>query len=850
MRGRVALAVVLLGLASPARALDPRRAITEYSLDVWRIADGLPQNTVQNIVQTRDGYLWLATQEGLVRYNGLSFTVFDTSNSAIPRNFIESLYEARDGALWFGTFHGGITRYSGGTFRTFTTRDGLSANGATAIAEEPDGTLWFATLDAGLNRYQNGQITVYRVAQGLPDDRVLSLHCTRDGSLWIGTESGLARWRDGRFTVFTRKDGLPDDVVTALAEGHDGCVWIGTRKGLSCFRQGRFTSYGARKGLPNAEIQVLRVDPAGVLWIGTGGGLSRFHDGEFQAFTSREGLAQDIVLALAYDREGSLWIGTDGGGLNRLKDGKVVTYVSRDPRWQPAANTVVGDGQGGLWVGAYGGQIDRLQGGAFTILPSDPLKQSIVRAVARDGNDLWIGTELGLSLYHAGRFEFFSGRDGLPVTSVRAILLDRHGALWVGTDGNGVARRQGRGFVLYGEREGLAGNRVRVIHEDRQGRLWIGTYGGLSLFQDGRFTNFGAAQGLSDPLVRSLYDDAAGALWVGTFGGGLFRLRDGRFDAWTMREGLTSDIVYGITEDASGHLWMSCNRGIFRVAKAELEAVASGNARAVHPRLFGVGDGMKSSECNGGNPALWKDEQGGLFFPTIDGVVRVDPDRLPRNEVPPSVVVEQVLADGRPLETGGGVTVPPGRPRVEIRFAGVSFLAPERMEMAYRLEGFDRDWIDAGARRVATYTNLPPRRYTFHVRASNEDGVAATDPAPLALRVEPRFYETGLFLAACAGVLALAGFGAHRLRVAGLKRQERELKEKVADGLASVKVLSGLLPVCASCKNIRDDKGYWSQIETYIHDHSEAQFSHGICPDCARRLYPEQAERVLGRRVT
>jgi ligand-binding sensor domain-containing protein len=840
--------VVLLGLAGPARALDPSRALTHFSLDVWRIADGLPQNTVQDIVQTRDGYLWLATQEGLVRYDGLAFTVFDTSDAAIPRNFVESLHEARDGALWFGTFHGGVTRYSGGKFRTYTTRDGLSANGATAIAEEPDGTLWFATLDSGLNRLQNGQITVYRVAQGLPDDRVLALQRARDGSLWIGTQSGLARLHGGRFTLFTRKDGLPDDIVSALAEGNDGCVWVGTRKGLSCFGQGRFTSYGARKGMPNAEIQVLRVDPAGALWIGTGGGLSRFYAGEFQSFTSREGLTQDIVLALAPDREGSLWIGTDGGGLNRFKDGKVVTLVSRDPRWQPAANTVVGDGHGGLWVGAYGGQINRLQGGAFTILPSDPLKQSIVRALARDGDDLWIGTELGLSLLHGGRFESLSGRDGLPATSVRAILRDRQGILWVGTDGDGVARRQGRGFALYGERKGLAGNRVRVIHEDRQGRVWIGTYGGLSLFTDGRFTNFGAAQGLSDPLVRSLYDDAAGSLWVGTFGGGLFRLRDGRFDAWTMREGLPSDTVYGITEDGSGHLWISCNRGIFRVAKAELEAVASRSARAVHPRLFGVADGMKSSECNGGNPAVWKDEQGGLFFPTIDGVVRVDPERLPRNEVPPSVVVEQVLVNGRPLEGRQEVTVPPGRPRVEIRFAGVSFLAPERMEMAYRLQGFDRDWIDAGARRVATYTNLPPGRYAFHVRASNDDGVAATEGASLVLRVEPRFYETWFFLAACVGALALAGFGAHRLRVAGLKREERELKERVAEGLASVKVLSGLLPVCASCKNIRDDKGYWNQIETYIHEHSEAQFSHGICPDCARRLYPEHAERLLGPR--
>jgi ligand-binding sensor domain-containing protein len=843
-----AAAVLLVASVAPARAVDEPRPLAQHSVDVWRMRDGLPQNSVLSVLQTRDGYLWLATHEGLVRFDGVSFKVYDTSNSALPRTYVESLHESADGALWFGTYDGGVTRLLRGEFRTYTTRDGMSANSAIDIAEETDGTLWFASADAGLNRLRGGRFDTLRRAQGLPDDRVLTVLRARDGDLWVGTESGLARYRDGRFRTFGTADGLPSAAVTALAEDAVGTLWVGTRGGLAQLRGEQISLSPANAELPSSFVNVLLSDQVGSLWIGTNRGLARLRSGRLETLTSREGLSQDLLRALATDREGSLWIGTDGGGLNRLREARVATLSSADPGSSESPNALLDDGEGGLWIGSYGGQLARMRKGVITLVPTHgALGAGPVRALARGGGLLWIGTDEGLVSYDGARFERMSAGGGLVPGAVRAILWDRTGALWVGTDGEGVARREGSRFVHYRESQGLAGNRVRLLHEDRQGRVWVGTYGGLSLFVDGRFTNYGPSQGLN-LLTRSLHEDAEGTFWLGTFGHGLFRFREGRLSGVTRRQGLLSDTVYGVTEDAAQNLWLSGNTGIFQVAKKELVDVMERRLDRVRGRSFGADDGMKSAECNGGYPAVARMADGSLLFPTVSGVARVDPARIPRNQVPPLVVIESVAVDGVLVDATGPVRLPAGAHRIEVHYAGLSFVSPERVRTSYKLEGFDPDWVDAGPRRIAEYTNLPPGAYTFRVDARNEDGVSSASAAALALEQRPYFYETRLFLVACVLGVLLTGFGLYRFRIAQLRRGERELRTRVAAALADVKVLSGLLPVCASCKKIRDDKGYWNQIETYIADHSEADFSHGICPDCMVKLYPEYADRVQKRK--
>ena len=378
--------------------------------------------------------------------------------------------------------------------------------------------------------------------------------------------------------------------------------------------------------------------------------------------------------------------------------------------------------------------------------------------------------------------------------------------------------------------------------EDRDGALWIGTYGGLNRFKDGKFTVFTKDQGLSHEFVRTLHLDDDGTLWIGTYGGGLDRLRNGRITVFGTRDGLFSAAPFQILDDGLGSLWMSCNTGVFRVEKSQLEDFANGRLPSISSMAYSEADGMKSRECNGGGPAGCKTKDGRLWFPTLKGVVMVEPGNLRTNSQPPPVLVEEVLVDGRPIAPGE--RLPAGSERFEFRYTGLSFVAPQRMRFACRLEGFDSQWIDAGAQRSAHYTRIPPGRHRFRVKGANNDGVWSTAEATFDFTLRPHFYQTTFFYIACGTLLVATGAGAYHLRTRRLRERQRELKTKIVEAVAQIKTLRGLLPICASCKRIRDDKGYWSQIELYVREHSEAEFSHGICPECFQKLYPDYVNAV------
>jgi hypothetical protein len=414
----------------------------------------------------------------------------------------------------------------------------------------------------------------------------------------------------------------------------------------------------------------------------------------------------------------------------------------------------------------------------------------------------------------------------------------------VGTDGAGLLRVAGDRLVS-DERPGLPSSQVRVMLEDAKGQFWVGTYGGLSVLRGGRYETYTTKDGLSHDYVRTLHESADGTLWIGTYGGGLTRLSDGRFTAITSRDGLFSDVVFRILEDGNGDLWMSCNKGVFRVLRRELDEFAMGKRARIHSEVLDEADGMKSRECSGGSPAGWRTPDGRMWFPTVQGVAAVDPDRLPRNPAAPPVVLERMTADNEDVDLSSPARLAPRRQRLEFSYTALSFLAPERIRYRYRLEGFDRDWVDAGGGHVAVYTRLPPGAYRFRVTAANADGASNESGAVYAFTLEPSFYETTWFWLLAGLAAALGAVGLHLARVRRLQRHEQTLQERIQEALAEIKVLSGLLPICAACKNVRDDRGYWSRIEVYIREHSEADFTHGLCPACLRKLYPEFADRVL-----
>jgi ligand-binding sensor domain-containing protein/signal transduction histidine kinase len=792
VRGRwlvlvLALLPALLGPA-PAAALNPDLAVTQYAHRAW-LADqtdgSLPQNFVFAILQTRDGYLWIGTQEGLARFDGVRFTVFNTRNTpALRHNDIWKLLEDRDGNLWIGTSGGGLTRYRDGAFTNYGREQGLSSDHVQALWQDAQGALWIGTRGGGLNRFHDGKFTVYTVKDGLSHDTVYALGGDAAGNLWIGTDGGgLNQLRDGKFTAYTTRQGLPHDTVYAIHPDADGSVWVGTGGGLGRLQGERFTTYRMRDGLSNDNVRAIHRDRAGNLWLGTdGGGLNRYSHGRFAAFTSKLGLSSDSVGAIYEDREGSLWVGTDAGGLNRLKDSKFVGFGAPEGLANENARAILEDRDGALWVGTFGGLFRFHEGRFRAFTTKDGLANDVVLSLAqtREG-DLWAGTlGGGLSRYRNGRFTRYSKAEGLTNDTVLSLLEDRHGTLWAGTRSGGLHRFENGRFQAFTTADGLTSNDIRYLLESADGGLWIGTRGGgLNRYRDGKFTALTQAQGLSNDLVLSIHEDAAGTLWIGTFGGGLNRYRDGRFTSYTTKEGLLDDVVFQILEDSSGHLWLSSNHGISRIRKHELEEVAAGRATAVRPTSYGLADGMRSNECNGAHqPAGWKTRAGQLWFPTIKGIVAIDPDKIPRNAEPPPVVLEQVLVNGKPVAAAGEIELPPGRQTLEFRYAALSFLAPERVQFRHKLEGFDEDWVENGTRREAHYTNIPPGRYTFRVRASNNDGVWNEAGASQTLYLEPLFWQRRSFYLVYLLALAAAGYAGMRLqrrRVHELQRREREL---------------------------------------------------------------------------
>jgi signal transduction histidine kinase/ligand-binding sensor domain-containing protein len=785
-RGRLpglARAGALIVLASSGalfgQGLDPAKALTQYNLDVWTTADELPQNSVNAVVQTRDGYLWMGTYGGLARFDGMRFGVFDSANTpALRTNGILALLETRDGTLWIGTSGGGLVRYRDGAFTALTTGDGLPSDIVRTLCEGHDGALWIGTND-GLARYKNGGFRTFQVKDGLSNAVVRALQEDGAGTLWIGTNGGgLDRLEGGRFRRFTPADGLSSNSVFALLRAGDGALWIGTNGGgLGRLKDGRLRTFTTADGLPSDIVWSLHEDGQGTLWIGTyGGGLARFRGGRFSALTSRDGLSNDFVRAVTSDREASLWIGTYSGGLCRLRDGKFTTYTRSEGLRGDFARTVLEDRDHALWIGTTGGGLCRMEGGGFRCFDARSGLADDVRALHQDrGGALWIGTVgAGLFRLRGGRFTRYTVADGLPHPNVSSISADGRGGLWVGTYGGGLAHFEGGHFTTYGTAQGLSVNLVLSTLVDHRGVVWAGTDGGgLCRLEAGRVTSFRKKDGLAGDIVFSLHEDEQGALWVGT-SGGLSRIDAGKVGTLTTRQGLLDDVVFQVLEDAAGRFWLSGNKGLSRLEGDDLRAAARGERPSVSPVGYGAADGMKSDECSGvAQPAGWRAHDGRLWFPTARGVVVVDPGRIPLNTVPPPVEVERVVVDGEPAASP---EVPPGRQRFEFHYTALSLVAPRKVAFKYRLEGFDTDWIGAGPRRTAYYTRLPPGRYTFRVTASNNDGVWNAEGASVTLTVKPYFGETVWFYLLAGLGLMLAGAGVYGLRVRSLRRRKRELE--------------------------------------------------------------------------
>lgn len=794
------------------RGLDPRKSLTEYMLSAWTAEQGLPQNSAIALCQTRDGYLWIGTQEGLARFDGVRFVVLEKANTpAIKNNYITALLEDSDGALWIGTNGGGVSCLKNGAFTTYTTQEGLSNDIVRSMLQDRDGALWIGTNGGGVSRLKNGTFTTYSTKDGLSNDVVYALAQDLDGALWIGTlGGGVCRLKNGAFTVYNTKNGLSNDIIRSLLQDRNGALWIGTNGGgLNCLKDGNITTYTTKDGLSNDRVYSLLQERDGTLWIGTlGGGVNRFKNGIFESLSTKNGLSSDGIRTLLQDRDGALWIGTGGGGVNRLKDGSFVTYSTRNGLSHDIVRTLLEDRDGALWIGTNGG-VNRLKDGLFTVYnqKNGLLNESVLSLLQDLDGTLWIGTSGGLHRLKNGKFTTYTTTNGLANDGVQALLQDRDSALWIGTNGGGLNRFKDGKWTTYTTKDGLSHDAVYSLLQDRDGSLWIGTGGGgVSHFKQGKWTSYTTKSGLSHNVVYTMLQDRDGALWIGTNGGGLNRIKDGKITTITTKEGLFNDVVYCILEDDVGFIWGACNKGIYRVRKSDMDDVAEGKCKQISSQDFGVAEGMMSVECNGGsNPAGWKAADGRLWFPTVKGAVAADPRKVELNPLPPSVILETFLVNDSDMltkETLGDTAVKSSdiamelsahTDKIEFHYTAPWFVASERVKFKYILEGYDKEWVNAGVRRVAYYNNLPRgRSYVFRVTACNNDGIWNKSGASVMLYLKPYFWETSWFYGLCMAFVLGSGYGMYRWRLWRMQKLAIRLERTIAERSEELRVSNEL----------------------------------------------------------
>ncbi|MGA3334697.1 MAG: two-component regulator propeller domain-containing protein [Terracidiphilus sp.] len=728
--------------------------------------NGLPQNTVQALAQTRDGFLWLGTEAGLVRFDGVEFQTYDRNSSpALPGNDIRCLLESRDGALWIGT-NAGLARWKDGAVRAFTTNDGLPANG------------------------------------------ILTLREGEDGKLRLWTEQGPAQQAGERFEAVRNVDAHPrtalpspggyPGAVVFEEELPNGILAMGDRSSLD-FLQGKERPHSVLhlsvgRELPGSRIQAVLADREDALWIGTNAGLVRWVSGKVERFPITDPLATASILALMEDREGNLWVGTETAGLDILRDQRFRTLDTREGLSSDRITAVVEDGSGTLWVGTQGDGVNALRREADvdgwrvarSLSVANGLASNVILSLAAAPNgDLWVGTPDGLNRIHGNRVDTFTSADGLPDDFIRSLLVDADGSMWIGTrrglthwaveDGRLSAAHSGARMKTYTQASGLGSDLVGAMARDVKGDLWVATLAGLSRLHGGTISNFTTANGLSSNVVTALLPRADGTLLIGTQDHG-WDVWDGRKFSAGMHSGLEQTTIHAILDDGGGHLWFATGDGIARCDCNEMGGTGPAPGCS-HWMEFGTADGLRSREtATNSHPSAWRSRDWHLWFATPKGLVEVDPAHFPVNMLPPPVALERFQVDdvAQPLQAPGSwLKVQAGHVHFEFDYAGLSFVAPQKVRYRYMLEGFDHGWTEAGTRRTAYYTNIPPGRYTFRVQAANNDGLWNTAGAALSFDLRPHFYQTVWFyvllLAAVAGAVVLL----LRLR---LRRAEREFR--------------------------------------------------------------------------
>jgi ligand-binding sensor domain-containing protein/signal transduction histidine kinase len=815
------LLACIAACAGAAYAIDPNRAMSQYIHQRWGAEQGFPHGPVYAIAQSSDGYLWIGTQSGLVRFDGLNFRLVKDAPALRDNASVLGFAVGRDGKLWMRLEGGILLVYHDGVIKSPAFDYSVLNSGITAMSRSNQGELLLSMLERGTVVNRRNQLETMVDAATLPRSPILSVAQTSDGSTWMGTRgAGLFRLQQGATTSIT--EGLPDPKVNCLLADDGGSLWAGTDEGLVRWNGNRLTTAGIPESLKRLQVLALVKDRDANLWVGSdSGGVLRLTARGVSSLDSEEGRSHEAVTALFEDREGNLWVGSDSG-IERIRDSAFISYSEPEGLPSDGASPVFVDAENRLWFAPVQGGLWWVKAARHEKVSVAGLDGDVVYSIAGGNNELWLARQRGgltqLRSEHGSlTARSYTQADGLAQNSVYSAYEDRGGRVWAGTLSAGVSVLKNGRFTNYTIANGLASNTVASILESSDGTMWFATPSGLTALSNDRWRSYRAKDGLPSENVNCLLEDSAGVLWVGTASGLSFR----GANEFQVPAGMPSPLhsqVLGLAEDRFGWLWIATSNHVLRVNRDKLLKSALGDEDV---REYGLANGLRGVEGVKRHRSVIADPGGRIWLSLNRGISMVDPARLTRNSAPAIPHIQGISADGSPISLVAPVHIPGGHQRIAFDFTGLSLRVPERVRFRYLLDGFDNGWSDPVTLREAPYTNLPPRHYRFRVVASNPDGVWSRDEAALAFDVDPLYWQTWWFRALCAALSAAAIVALYRRRLhqvtaqLNLRSAERltertriaqELHDTLLQGFLSasmqVHVAADILPADSQAKPI------------------------------------------------
>ncbi len=776
----------LLPVFNTVMALNPDRSMTQYMQTVWTTNEGLPSDNLMDLIQDSDGFIWIGSYEGLIRFDGVEFKILSKyTHPDFRSTSARILYKGKDNTIWVGTNGEGVAKYVNGRFTMYTTRQGLPDNSIRRIFQDRSGTVWIGTT-SGLARMKPGSSQFETIDQ-FRQSLVEMIYEDQQGNLWVGPgEGGVYLLKENRFHSPQHLEEMSEYMLLSMLEDRNGTLWFGTKDhGLFALVNKRLIHYSIEHGIAAKTINSLLPGKFRSLWIGTDSGIFRYFNGEFSSYSEKSGLNNDLITALMEDNEGNLWISTARGGLAKLSDGKFRTYSTPEGMIHNKVNSILEEQSGSLWIGTDAG-LDIYEKGQFTSSDvTDYFKGVRIRHLYQEDNGtIWISTysKKGAIAYKNGRFKSYSTDIGLTSNRCRVTVKASNGDIWIGTS-SGLNRIRGEEVTTFTRSRGLDNDYIMTIFEDSRGTIWIGTDGGGVAYFDGEEFQFLTTEhGLGANIVFKIFEDSRKTLWI-TSNGGISRYKDGKFFNYTVKEGLKSDAIFQALEDQKGQFWMQANVGVFSASLEDLYEFADGQLKQVNSTLYDTTDGLRASIT----PTSWGTvtRDGKLCLSTMDGIAFIDPDEIPLNPIPPPMRLDYVKIDDKILQPEAMRVLLPDTKRIVFKFNALSYVVPEKVQFQYMLKGFEDNWSSPTFKREASYTSLPPGSYSFRLRAANNDGVWAPSQNFASFTQKPYFYRTAWFaLLVSAGFILLViliyyiRMRTHRIRQLQL---ERLLSERTKD---------------------------------------------------------------------